>query len=495
MKTHLPILLLASLCAVPADARDKVADSVVKVYSTLREPSYFRPWTKESAREVSGTGVIVEGRRILTNAHVVNHSSQIFVQANQTTERVPATVKSIAPAIDMAIIDVENPDFYEKRPPLPLADKLPAMKQSVSVYGYPIGGEELSITQGVVSRIECASVTYGNSAVRIQIDAAVNPGNSGGPAVADGKLIGLVYSKFSSGENIGYLLAAEEARTFLQTIRHGPYLGKPQLRDVMATTENAALRARLGLKKEGGLMVVEPESDKPDYPLKRWDVVLKIGDHEIDSNGFSKVRDDLRLSCQYFVPKLTRDGRVRLSVWRDRKAIDVDLPVRDHKDYVMPPLLDKYPRYFIYGPMVFTQVTQELAGAMAAYSGAVLRTSLYRSPLAPRLFEPPAFSDEEIVALAALLKHKTSKGYSPPSVSVVARLDGTKVRNLAHLVQLLRDARGEFLTVEFVGPAEPLVFRRAEVLAATEEILADEGIRKQYSDDLETVWHKSSKAK
>ena len=89
MKTLLPTLLLVSLFAAPGVARDKIADSVVKVYSTLREPSYLRPWAKESAKEVSGTGVIIEGKRILTNAHVVNHSSQIFVQANQTTERVP----------------------------------------------------------------------------------------------------------------------------------------------------------------------------------------------------------------------------------------------------------------------------------------------------------------------------------------------------------------------------------------------------------------------
>ena len=150
-------------------------------------------------------------------------------------------MKTIAPAIDMAIVEVDSPGFFDQRPPLALADHFPAMKQSVSVYGYPMGGEELSITQGIVSRIECASMYYGNTAVRIQIDAAVNPGNSGGPAVADGKLIGLVFSKFSSGENIGYLLAAEEVRTFLQTIQHGPYLGKPQLRDALATTENAAL--------------------------------------------------------------------------------------------------------------------------------------------------------------------------------------------------------------------------------------------------------------
>ena len=63
-----------------------------------------------------------------------------------------------------------------------------------------------------------------------QIDAAINPGNSGGPAVADGKIVGLVYSKIVQGENIGYLLAADEVRMFLKTSirrlpREAPALG------------------------------------------------------------------------------------------------------------------------------------------------------------------------------------------------------------------------------------------------------------------------------
>jgi hypothetical protein len=63
------------------------------------------------------------------------------------------------------------------------------------------------------------------------------------------------------------------------------------------------------------------------------------------------------------------------------------------------------------------------------------------------------------------------------------------VRNLAHLVELLRDAKDEFLTIDLAGLAAPMVFRRDEALKATDDILSDEGIRKQYSDDLEKVWH------
>ena len=119
--------------------------------------------------------MIIDGKRILTNAHVVLYASQIFVQANQSTERVPAKVQAMAPGVDLAIVEVEKPAFFDGRPPLPLADGIPAMKQTVSVYGYPIGGEQLSVTQGIVSRIEYTAIYCLISGLRIQIDAALEP--------------------------------------------------------------------------------------------------------------------------------------------------------------------------------------------------------------------------------------------------------------------------------------------------------------------------------
>jgi S1-C subfamily serine protease len=491
MRIQALILVSVLLLSASADGKDQISDSVVKVYSTIRDPNYVRPWTKGSPREATGSGVILSGNRILTNAHVVNYASQVFVEANQSTVRIPAKVKVFVPQLDMAILELDNPAFFQQHAPLPLGDSLPAMKQTVSVYGYPMGGEQLSITQGVVSRIEYQQFGYGSGVVRIQIDAAINPGNSGGPAVSDGKLIGLVFSKYSTGENIGYLLAVEEIRTLLKALEKGPFPGKYQLGEDVATTENEALRAKLGLDKEAGVLVVEPFSDKPDYPLKRWDVILKIGDHPLDSQGNVKVLDELRLNYQYIVAKLAREGHVKLTVLRDRKTIEVNAPVRSHLNLVMPSLMGKYPRYFVYGPMVFTQVTQEIAASIAGSGLGATYTTFYKSPLVPRLLDPPAYPGEEIVALTILLPHKTSKGYGPPAYSAVSRVNGTKVRNLAHLVELLRDATGEFLVVELSGPIEPLVFRRTEVIDASDEILADEGIRKQYSDDLEGVWKKA----
>ena len=90
---------------------------------------------------------------------------------------------------------------------------------------------------------------------------------------------------------------------------------------------------------------------------------------------------------------------------------------------------------------------------------------------------------------APLFPHKISKGYADPSGSVVRSVNGTAVKSLAQLVALLRDLKDEFVTFEFEGRGEEaLVFRRTEIVAATDEILTDNGVRAQGSPELMKIW-------
>src|SRR5437667_209861 len=100
-----------------------------------------------------------------------------------------------------------------------------AVEEAVMVYGYPKGGSSLSITKGIVSRIEFAEYNFPVAGLRIQIDAAINPGNSGGPAVVGDKMIGLAFSHLSDSKNIGYIIPSEEIDLFLQDIADGHYDG------------------------------------------------------------------------------------------------------------------------------------------------------------------------------------------------------------------------------------------------------------------------------
>src|ERR1700691_1835714 len=202
--------------AAEADQVPAIENSVVKVFATIRYPDPFKPWTKQAPSEVSGSGVVIEGRRILTNAHVVLYATQVQIQANAAGDKLPATVIAVAPGIDLAVLQLDDPSFFDTHPPLARAGKLPHIEDSVLAYGFPTGGNSMSITKGIVSRIEFSAYNFPVSGLRIQIDAAINPGNSGGPAIAGGNMIGLAYSYLSDAQNIGYIIPNEEVELFLQ---------------------------------------------------------------------------------------------------------------------------------------------------------------------------------------------------------------------------------------------------------------------------------------
>src|SRR4030095_3754962 len=375
-------------------AQDSIRDLVVKIHAVHQTPDLLRPWTKNSPQQIKGSGVVIDGKRILTNAHVVKYASQIYVQPNQSSSYIPARVEAMTPGMDLAVLKLDDESFFEKRGALPFAQELPRVKDNVNVYGYPTGGTELSVTQGIVSRIEYTDYYYQATGLRIQVEAALNFGNSGGPAVSDGKLVGLVFSLIQNAQNIGYLIPVEEIQLFLKDVADGVYDEKPQLNDLVQTVENDALRQRLGLPKGiNGVMVAQPYQDSPGYPLQEWDVITKIGDMPIDADGKVSIRYDLRLSASYLVQKFAQKGLLPLTIYRDGRLIQVSLPVRYQRDLVIPFLMDKNPRYFIFGPFVFSQTTQDYLERLGNQPPPSLGRS--PSPLVTRRFAKPPFEKEE----------------------------------------------------------------------------------------------------
>jgi S1-C subfamily serine protease len=474
---------------VPAPS---IENSVVKVFSTMRYPDSFKPWTKQAPTEATASGVVIEGRRILTNAHVVLYASQVQIQANAAGDKVSATVVAVAPGIDLAVLQLEDPTFFDTHPPLARASKLPRIKDAVLAYGFPTGGASLSITKGIVSRIEFVAYNFPVSGLRIQIDAAINPGNSGGPAVAGDKMIGLAFSKLGGDtQNIAYIIPNEEVDLFLKGVVDGRYDGKPAMYDDLQTLENPALRKYLKLDKAvEGMIVHRPSSTDASYPLREWDVVTHIGDAPIDNQGMIKLDDDLRVSFRYLIQRLANNGRVPLTVVRAGKAMQIQLPVPTAHPTLISDLHGGYPSYFIYGPLVFSRATFQMMAGLEGNSGTLRLLGYLKSPLLTRALDSPDADQEDLAVVSSpFFPNKLANGYSNPEASVVSSINGTHVRSLAHLVALLRDLKDPFVTFEFdQRGGEALVFSRQEMLAATDDILTDNGVRSQGSPDMMAVW-------
>jgi len=474
---------------------DKVANSVVEIFSTICQPSPFEPWHKAAPSLATGTGVVIEGNRILTCAHVVLYASRVEVQADQSGDKLSATVEAIAPGIDLAVLKLDDDSFFAKHPPLPRANILPEIKDAVMAYGYPMGGNSLSITKGIVSRIEFTQYNAPVSGLRIQVDTPINPGNSGGPAIAGDKMIGLAFSGLVGSQNIAYIIPCEEIELFLKDIAGGKCHGKPALFDTLQTLENLALRSFLSLPKDTtGIVVNKPYAPEVPNSLKQWDVITKIGSTPVDDQGMVKQDNHLRVYFTYMIQKIAKNDTVPLTVVRAGKEMQLNVPVSPDHPMVIPDLAGSYPVYFIYGPMVFSPATKQYVDTLTSANDAVNYLNWFNSngsPLTARLYDKPAFKDEQLVVVATpFFPHKLAKGYNSTHINVVKTVNGVKIKNLKHLVEVLRDINSDYVEFGYDSrEAETQVFPVKEMVTETEKILTDNGIRSQGSAELLTVWN------
>ncbi len=484
--------------ATPAASRSAIETSVVKIFATIRAPDLSKPWTRSTAREVTGSGVVIDGNRIITNAHVVTYANEVQVQGTNLGDKAIAKVEAIAPGIDLAVLSVADPAFFDTHPALSRSDVLPHLRDSVTVFGFPTGGPGLSITQGIVSRIDYTRYNYGTSGLRMQIDAALNPGNSGGPAVVGDKLVGIAFSVLTNAQNIGYVIPITEVEAFLADVADGHYDGKPTIYDEFQALENPALRSYLRLEPGvRGLVVLEPYAGMPNNPLRKWDVITRVGSVPVDDQGNVVFDPSTRVRFLYAVEQQAQKGRVPLTIVRNGTQMTVDMPLAFNRPKLIPYLQGTVPDYFICGPLVFSIASEDYLSLLTNPTnpnGPVLATTLAQvgSPLQSRRGDLPEFPGEELVIVASpFFSHPMTRGYTSPALRVVESVNGTRVKNLRHLVELIRDATGDSLVLQFGGHgAEDMVFNRQELLTATEQILTDNGIRSQGSAAMLEVWNK-----
>lgn len=488
---RLMVAVQAVVFLSPGAARsDEVRKSVVKIFSTKSPPNMFRPWEITPPSEATGSGVIIEGRRILTSAHVVSWAQQIYVQPNESSEKLDATVEYIAEDCDLAVLTVDDEEAIKDLKPVPLAEKLPPLKTKINVLGFPVGGDTLSVTEGVVSRIEWAPYNYGTMAIRIQVDAAINPGNSGGPGLVDNAVTGIVFSRLREGENIGYLIPAEVIRHFLDDFKaDGKYDGFPRLGIGGATLENPSLRDYLKLQREQTGLVVH-RVERPDLGdrIKPWDVVCACDGVDIDNLGMVPIGDGLRVGWGYLVSRKPPGSTVKLRLIREAKPVDIEVATVTGDNDLVQRMTGKKPTYFIYGGLVFTPVTAEMVSVIPSQAFAVLgsRGSLLTKRIDDKRQDP---GDEIVVLCCPILPHKITKGYGVSPLSVVTHVNDKPVRSLRHLIGLIKENKEPFIVFRFEEDnEEKIVLEPKLVEKFGAEILRNNNIPSDRSEDLKDVW-------
>lgn len=465
--------------------------NVVQVTMTVSERDFLRPWQMggESAARCSGIIMDVKRRLIITNSHCVASSEVVFLQREDFPEPIVATVVEIARDMDLAVLTTEDAGFWANlaiRPVIDLDDaRLPYLSSRVRVVGYPMGGKSITITEGIVSRLDGQIYPNGllpsargtpDNLVIVQVDAAINHGNSGGPVFdQDGRLLGLAFAALASASNVGYVIPSVLVRNFLQTVeKGGRWLAQPEIGVMFKKIQNDGIRHWLRLQEhESG---IQARSVAPLSPIsgavQKGDVLLTVDGMKVDGQGTLKFDVDGKEVSLPFDIKVTQKApgeytkmeflRVNTSTG-ERQMISINeqfhpvkplvarfddspMPVKGRERFAAEPT------YFVFSGLVW-----------GIFSTPMLTQLLMKKMLVPWSVQKLALhqwlkDDEEVVVLLKGLPHRCIQDYDVSVVRVLRYFNGEPVktmRDFVHQAGAATQANEEYMRFTFYPLAAP----------------------------------------
>jgi len=478
----LVVLMFVGMAITPSYAERGLEEAIVKIYAVYSEYDYDMPWQLSGQGRGVGSGCIIRGNRVLTNAHVVANQTFIQVKRAGQAEKYNATVEVVAHECDLALLKVDDPAFFAGVKPLTLG-VLPRMRDKVAVYGFPIGGEELSITEGVVSRVEYTQYAHsGASLLACQIDAAINPGNSGGPVIKDGRIVGIAFQGYMYAQSIGYMVPPPLIDHFLKDSADGIYDGIPGIGIMWQAMENPGLRAHYQMEeKQTGVLVqyVAPRASARGI-VQIGDVLLAIEGKPIANDGTIPFRGTERIHFAYAVQDKFMGESVRCRLLRGGKVMEATIPLRTALESVrLVPYTqyDTVPTYYIVGGLVLQPLTRnylEIWNTMEDVPVHLANYYYYGKQSEDRM---------QVIVLTKVLGDELTVGYDDFKDHVITQVNGKGVSTIQDVVEAIEGNEGKY-DVMMDEWGNQIVLERSKIAAAQKVILERYQIDADRSADL-----------
>ncbi len=480
------LLASVSLSALAQNTEIReIESSVIKIYTTQSAPDYFTPWRLLTPRQSSGSGSVIAGNQILTNAHVVADASYLQAQKHNDPRRYQARVTFISHEADLALITVDEPGFFSDLKALSIGD-LPDPLQEVSVYGFPIGGKSLSITKGILSRVEQQVYAHAGSYLLAgQIDAAINPGNSGGPVIVDRQLVGVVMQANSGGraENLGYFVPPSMIRHVLDDSLDAVYDGFPDLGFRTQTLDSPSAKAAYGLDEDqNGVLIIKIFDGSPAQGiLQENDVILQIDEFDIAEDGSIKLSEDVLTDYKHAIDLHHVGESVAISYSRDGRPGTATLEARQARDsysLVTGEQFDKLPEYYIYGGILFVPLNMNL---IKRWGNDWSRTAPVSLLQARNEWSSP--DRRQLVVALQVMASDVNLGYHDWRNWLVDSVNGEQIKDFAHFAELVKRNQQDNIVLEN-STGYQLVINHQAAIASEAEILSRYRIPAAYSAGL-----------
>ena len=489
-KFYFVLVCLWNAALTPVQASpDKIEQSVFRITNYQQSPNWQSPWKMKPTNRGLGSGFLIQDNLILTNAHVVSDSRILLVNKISNPEPFLADVVAIAHDSDLALLKVRDANFYQDLTPLELGG-IPELRSRVRAYGYPMGGQELSRTEGVVSRIEFGTYVHPgiDSHLLIQTDSAINPGNSGGPVTQSGRAIGVAFQSNLRLNDVGYFIPVPLITRFLSDIEDGKYEGVPEIGIETSSLVNRHYRRYLGLPENtSGILVdrVIPHSSA-DGVILSGDVLTKIEDKQIDAAGMVRYGEQ---QVTFFIEAENRQigDLLKIQVWRKGKFHNLSLSLK------APPFgaemrnsYDELPEYLIFGGLVFIALNRNYIHSPGNLTPSLAYEHWYRE------LERPRTRRDQVILISRVLPSSVNSGYSNLRNFIVTTLNGKSVNSLRDLDIMLKEMPPDTLHVVFESEWQkmPLVLDYKKSLEQQQSVLERYGILR--SSNLSALQNKDS---
>jgi len=434
--------------------------SVVMIRSVHQEFDYTTPWKQNDMAQGVGSGFIISGNRILTNAHNVSNNKYIEVKQQNLARRWPAKISFVGHDCDLAIITVEDPAFFENTVALELGG-IPKVNTTVQTVGFPVGGRQVSVTEGVVSRIQVDnySHTRADAHLVIQTDAAINPGNSGGPVLQDGKVVGVAFQGLMSADNIGFMIPTTVIRHFLKDVEDDRYDGFGSLGFSFHPglhSRSYAEYLKIPAGQEGIVVISTMINSSVEDILEEGDVIVRVEDHDIDNDGMINIHG-LTLHMSEAIEQKQIGEKVKITYYRQGEKKEATAEVAWNK-----PVLaywrefDQQPRYLVFAGLTFVPVSRNFLETWGQHWITDLPFYLrYLFVNSTQLNEER--KRKEYVVLGEILPDEVNSYASSAENKIVKSVNGVEIFCLEDLTDAFSNCTDDFCTINFMGGTTPLV--------------------------------------
>jgi S1-C subfamily serine protease len=441
---------------------------VIRVFATSQDPDFDGPWQARTPSNSTGSAVVIGPGLLLTGAHVVANATFLQVQKPSHPDKAIARVKAVSHDCDLALLEVVEPaDFLADIEPAAVGE-MPRLRDEVAVVGYPVGGEEISITEGVVSRIEVQRYSHSQRhLLAVTVDAAINAGNSGGPVFGDGKVVGIAFQKLTGVDNIGEMVPPPVIQAFLEGVAKGKRPEIPALGITTQNLENPLLRKQLGLGgQEHGVVVLHVDhAGSADGVLEPRDVITKIDGLQIANNGTVQYMGRYRTRYDVVLGHRYIGDKIKLDIRRDGRAKQVEVELKRWQPLVPRSRYDQPPQYFVYGGLVFQTLTRDYLTTWDKWWNKAPKEFLNYYYLGYR-----SAAQHEVVILTQILADEINVGYAHLYNEAIATIAGRAPLDMIDFVQTLSNAHG---VVEITTTSGGIIMLDAdEVRKAQPRILA-----------------------